>query len=118
MIGSVSASYMYVSSPRLTIAPVQSFVEKIHLLLICNTVERSNNSSQQYIYKQIGCQCIVAIPLIRKDGDDVINNVTCALTGTGSINIHRVCMGNMALNPIKQLKIINKNALVYELTHT
>ena len=58
------------------------------------------------------------IPLIGKDGDDVINNVTCALTGTESIHIHRVCMGNMALNRIKQLKIINKNALAYDLTHT
>ena len=54
------------------------------------------------------------IPLIGKDGDDVINIVTCALTGTESIHIHRVCMGNMALNRIKQLKIINKNAFAYD----
>ena len=33
------------------------------------------------------------IPLIGKDGDDVINNVTCALTGTESIHIHRVLNG-------------------------
>ena len=59
-----------------------------------------------------------SIPLIGKDGDDVINNVTCALTGTESIHIQRVCMGNMALNRIKQLKIISKNALAYDLTHT
>ena len=44
------------------------------------------------------------IPLIGKDGDDVINNVTCTLTGTESINMHIVNTGNMALNRIKQLK--------------
>ena len=50
---------------------------------------------------------VLLILLIGKDGDDVINNVTCALTGTESIHIHRLCMGKMALNHIKQLKIIN-----------
>ena len=58
------------------------------------------------------------IPLIGKDGDDFISNVTCALTRTESINTHRVYTGNMALNRIKQLKIINKNALTYDLTQT
>ena len=57
-----------------------------------------------------------AIPLIGKDGDDVINNVTCALTGTGSISVHSVYMGNMALNRIKRLKSFTKNALTYDLT--
>ena len=42
----------------------------------------------------------VNIWLIGKDGDDVINNVTCAHTGTESIKIHRVYTGNMALNRI------------------
>ena len=51
------------------------------------------------------------IPLIRKDGDDVINKVTCALTGTGSISVHRVYMGNMALNRIKRLKSSTKIGL-------
>ena len=60
----------------------------------------------------------VLLPLIRKDGDDVINNITCALTGTESIHKHRVCMGKMALNRIKQLRIINKNALAYDKIHT
>ena len=37
------------------------------------------------------CICIVCmhyfdIPLIGKDGDDVIDNITCELTGTESIN--------------------------------
>ena len=32
--------------------------------------------------------CVLFIPLIRKDGDDVIDNITCELTGTESI-IHR-----------------------------
>ena len=38
--------------------------------------------------------CILGIPLIGKDGDDFINNVTCALTGTESICVHRVYTGN------------------------
>ena len=70
------------------------------------------------IFEHRVCSDAAYIPLIGKDGDDVINNVTCALTGTESIHIHRVCMGNMALNRIKQSKIINKNALAYDLTHT
>ena len=45
----------------------------------------------------------VRIPLIGKDGDDVINNITCALTGTKSICEHRVYTGNVALNRIKPL---------------
>ena len=57
------------------------------------------------------------IPLIGKDGDDVINTVTCALTGTESISEHRVNKGNMASNRIYQLKlVITKIALVYNLT--
>ena len=43
--------------------------------------------------------------LIGKDGDDVINTVTCALTGTESISEHRVNKGNMASNRIYQLKL-------------
>ena len=49
-------------------------------------------------------QAHLEIPLIGKDGDDVINNVTCTLMGTESINMHIVNTGNMALNRIKQLK--------------
>ena len=56
------------------------------------------------------------IPLIGKDGDEVINNVTCALMGTESISVHRVYMGNMALNRIKRLKSSTKIALAYDLT--
>ena len=52
----------------------------------------------------------MCIPLIGKDGDDVINNVTCALTGTGSIRVHIVYMGNIALNRIKRLKSSTKTA--------
>ena len=57
-----------------------------------------------------------AIPLIGKDGDDVINNVTCTLTGTWSISVHRVYMGNMAFNRIKRSKPSTKIALTYDLT--
>ena len=58
----------------------------------------------------------MCIPLIGKDGDDVINNVTCALMGTGSISVQIVYMGNMALNRIKRLKSSTKIALTYDLT--
>ena len=43
-------------------------------------------------------QRLLSIPLIGKDGDDVINSVTCALTGTESKSEHRANTGNMALN--------------------
>ena len=59
---------------------------------------------------------VETIPLIGKDGDDVINTVTCALTGTESINEHRVYTGNMATNRIYKLKSLTKIALVYNLT--
>ena len=42
------------------------------------------------------------ILLIGKDGDDVINTVTCALTGQYSE--HRVNTENMVFNQIYQLK--------------
>ena len=62
---------------------------------------------------EISC---ITIPLICKDGDDVINNVTCVLKGTGSISVHRVYMGNMDLNRIKRLKSFTNIALTYDLT--
>ena len=52
--------------------------------------------------------CYTCIPLIGKDGDDVINNVTCALKGTESISEHRVNTGNMAFDRIYQLKSLTK----------
>ena len=56
------------------------------------------------------------LPLIGKDGNDIINTVTCALMGTESISEHRVYTGNRALNRIYQLKSLTKTALVYNLT--
>ena len=48
------------------------------------------------VRREVWRVCSGAIPLIGKDGDDVINSVTCALTGTESKNIHIVYTGNMA----------------------
>ena len=56
----------------------------------------------------------MTIPLIGKDGDDVINTVTCALKGTESINVHSVYTGNMTLNQINRSKSSTKIALGYD----
>ena len=58
----------------------------------------------------------LTIPLIGKDGDDVINNITCSLTGTESVCVHRVYTGNVASNRIKQLKSSTKLHCLYKLT--
>ena len=48
------------------------------------------------------------IPLIGKDGDDVIDNITCELTGTESINTQtntHICAGKRVLNCKYTLKL-------------
>ena len=65
-----------------------------HLIRMVYYIDRSRLASQIYHLNYEGSECI---PLIGKDGDDVIDNITCELTGTESMNIYglntHICAG-------------------------